>query len=102
MSSGIRSTYAENTRSWNNAFMPDTIDLDSVRRRIERIMTEKGVKPTTLSEKMGNSKTLVSEILKKNGDTKLGTLIRLADALDVSVTDFLVDTAPILGASALT
>jgi phage repressor protein C with HTH and peptisase S24 domain len=83
------SAYAENVITGIRYGMSDLIDLDSVRLSLKRIMSQKGLKPTTLSQMVGNSKTLVKEILEGNGDIKLSTLVRLAGAMDVDVADLL-------------
>lgn len=56
-----------------------------VRAALRAAIKEKGVAPTTLSQAVGNSKTLVSEILTKNADIRLSTLAKLADELGVPV-----------------
>lgn len=72
--------------------------MESVRVSLERIMAEKGIKPTTLSQKVSGSKSLVKDILERGGDIRLGTLIKLALALDVDVSDLLSGPqVPILG-----
>lgn len=52
-------------------------------------MDRKGVKPTTLSLKVGTNRTLVKNLLESTGDIQLGTLTKLAGALDVSLADLL-------------
>ena len=65
--------------------MAGDIDIESIRVALRRIMSAKKVKPTTLSLQIGNSKTAVKELLEKNADVKLGTLTKLASALDVDL-----------------
>lgn len=60
-----------------------------MRDALRRIMKAKGAKPTTLSQAVGPSKTLVSEVLNKNNDIKLSTVARLAQELDVSIGEVL-------------
>ena len=48
------------------------------------------IKPTTLSQKVGDSKTLVKDLLTKTNDVRIGTLIRLASALEVSLDELLL------------
>lgn len=57
-------------------------------------MQEKGIKPTTLSQALGPSKTLLSEVLTKNNDIKLSTVSRLAQELGVSMEAVLGMEAP--------
>lgn len=64
-------------------------DIIAIREALRRTMERKGVKPTTLSLRVGSSKTLVKDLLEKQEDVKLGTLTRLAGALDVDVEELL-------------
>lgn len=69
--------------------MPDQLDISTIRENLQRIMARKGMKPTTLSQKVGDSKTLVKDLLTKTNDVRVGTLIRLASALDVDIDELL-------------
>lgn len=69
--------------------MEDPPHLTNLRKRLRFIMDRKGVKPTTLSTKVGDSPTLVSDLMSKTKDTKLSTIYKLAAALGVSATELL-------------
>jgi DNA-binding Xre family transcriptional regulator len=45
--------------------MPDQPDIATIRENLQRIMLQKKVKPTTLSQRIGTSKTLVKDLLTK-------------------------------------
>lgn len=61
-------------------------------------MDQKGVKPTTLSQRISSSKTLVKDLLTKVSDVQVGTLRKLAGALDVELGDLLaLPRVPIVG-----
>jgi phage repressor protein C with HTH and peptisase S24 domain len=78
--------------------MPDQPDILTIRENLQRIMTRKGVKPTTLSQKVGSSKTLVKDLLTKTSDVQFSTLRKLAGALDVELGDLLaLPRVPIVG-----
>lgn len=80
--------------SWD---MSQPFDIAVLRQRISAIMERKKVKPTTLSLQIGNSSTLVKDLLEKTGDVKLGTLYKIAKALDCEISDLLSteqDVAP--------
>lgn len=78
--------------------MPDTPDIETIRDNLQRIMSRKGVRPTTLSQKIGPSKTLVKDLLTKTRDVQLSTLRKLAGALDVELGDLLaLPRVPIVG-----
>lgn len=75
---------------WSNIpDMAEIIDLESVRAALRRIMDRKGVKPTTLSLQVGTNRTLVKDLLEKANDVQLGTLSKLAGALDVEIAEIL-------------
>lgn len=69
--------------------MNDAISLDAIRENLRRIMTRGKVKPTTLSLKVGTNRTLVKDLLEKGRDVQLGTLTKLAGALNVELSDLL-------------
>lgn len=69
--------------------MGSTIDIESIRANLRRIMGEKGVKPTTLSLSVGASRTLVKDLLEKTDDVRVSTLTRLASALNVDIDELL-------------
>jgi phage repressor protein C with HTH and peptisase S24 domain len=75
-----------------------TPELETIRANLKRIMKQKGVKPTTLSQSVGTSKTLVNDLLTKVSDVQLGTLTKLAGALEVDLGDLLaLPRVPIVG-----
>lgn len=69
--------------------MTDVTDIHTIRSALKRIMDNKNIKPTTLSLKIGSSKTLVKDLMEKTEDVKFSTLTKLAGALDVAVEDLL-------------
>lgn len=75
---------------WSNSFaVAETLDIDTIRETLRRIMVRKNVKPTSLSLKVGNNRTLVKDLLEKGRDVQLGTLTKLASALDVELSELL-------------
>lgn len=78
--------------------MTDQPDILTIRENLRRIMEKKRIKPTTLSQMVGTSKTLVKELLTKNSDVQFSTLRKLAGALDVELGDlFALPRVPIVG-----
>jgi repressor LexA len=65
--------------------MSDPVTIDEIRENLRRAMVDKNLKPTTLSLNVGSSPTLVADIFNKNKDVGIGTLYRLAGALDVDI-----------------
>lgn len=95
---GIDPRYPLACQMWDTSGMENRVDIASIRENLRRIMQRKGVKPTTLSLQVGPSKTLVSDLLTKTDDVKIGTLNRLAGALDVDVEQLLAQPwVPIAG-----
>jgi repressor LexA len=78
--------------------VPDQPDILTIRENLRRIMERKKVKPTTLSQRVGSSKTLVADLLTKVSDVQFGTLAKLAGALDVDIGELLaLPRVPIVG-----
>ncbi|WP_143066867.1 helix-turn-helix domain-containing protein [Sphingobium sp. YR768] len=69
--------------------MGEQFNFDSIRSALAREIKRKGIAPTTLSQSVGKSKSLVKEILEDGKDIKLSTLTRLANALEIDVRDLL-------------
>lgn len=73
-------------------------DIQTIRQNLRRIMKSKNVKPTTLSQQVGTSKTLVKDLLTKTGDVQFSTLTKLAGALDVDLEQLLASPrVPVAG-----
>jgi repressor LexA len=78
--------------------VPEQLDITTIRENLKRIMKRKDVRPTTLSQQVGESKTLVKDLLTKTNDVRVGTLIRLATALEVDLDELLArPRVPIAG-----
>lgn len=69
--------------------MADSFEMDELRASLRRIMERKDVRPTALSLQVSRSKTLVKDLLEKNADVQLSTVVKLAGALDVDVETLL-------------
>lgn len=69
--------------------MDEAIDIMSIRGALRRIMDSKGVKPTALSLAVGRNRTLVKDLLERSSDIQISTLVKLAGALDVPVSDLI-------------
>jgi len=81
--------YAALCAAWEMLDMSSALDMAAIRDSLRRIMEKKNMKPTTLSLLVGTSKTLVKDLLEKTEDVKIGTLVKLAGALDVDVDELL-------------
>lgn len=84
---------------WSNLWgMSEVIDLETIRSNLRRTMARKGARPTTLSLQVGTNRSLVKDLLERTNDVSLGTLVKLAGALDVPLSDLLAaPRVPIAG-----
>lgn len=85
----MRRGFKKSADQSNSDAMENGIDIQTVREALREIMDRKGVKPTTLSLMVGKNKSLVKDLFERQNDISVGTLNRLAGALDVSVIDLL-------------
>lgn len=74
-------------------------EVERVRAALRALMEKRGVKPKPLAKQAGLGETAVRDFLDREGaDVKLGTLRRLANALDASIEDLLgVEQVPLTG-----
>ena len=59
--------------------------------RIKEVLQERGIKQTWLAEKLGKSFKIVNSYAGNHVQPPLETLYRIADILQVSVKDLIVD-----------
>ena len=73
--------------------------VEEVRAAIRRVMERKGIKPKPLAQRAGLGDTSVRDLLDNPGrDIKIGTLQKLAGALEVNLEDLLgTDGVPLTG-----
>lgn len=64
--------------------MQHRLDIKAIRDRIETEMEAKGYSPRSLSLKAGLSVTAVRDVLQRVENPGIGTLYKIADALDMS------------------
>lgn len=62
-------------------------DIDTIRATIEREMTAKGFSRRSLSSAAGLSQTAVRDVLERTENPGIGTLYKIADALQIPVED---------------
>lgn len=84
---------------WSNLRnMGKPVDIETVRAALREVMARKDVKPTTLSLMVGKNKSLVKDLFERQNDISIGTLSRLAGALDVEVTELIAaPRVPVVG-----
>lgn len=85
----IRPAFA-NRSVWSNfSSVTDKTDIETIRENLRRAMEARNAKPTTLSLSVGKNRTLVKDLLEKSHDIQIGTLTKLAGALDVPLSDLI-------------
>jgi transcriptional regulator with XRE-family HTH domain len=57
--------------------------------RIKEVLQEKGIKQTWLAEKLGKSFNIVNDYCNNRRQPSLEVLYRIADILEVDITDLL-------------
>ena len=85
---------------WSNVPVMADVDIETIRESLRRVMARKGIKPTTLSQKAseGKNKSLVKDLFERTNDVSVSTLIKLAGALDVPLSELLsAPRVPIVG-----
>lgn len=94
----IAPPFAKKLECSNVPDMTEALDIETIRENLRRAMTRRGIKPTTLSLEVGRNRTLVKDLLEKSQDVQIGTLAKLAGALDVALADLLAaPRVPIVG-----
>ena len=74
----------------DNAHVRNEYEVARVKAELKRLMDRKGIKAKPLAKQAGLGETAVRDIFEREGaDMKVGTLHKLAGALDVTVDDIL-------------
>ena len=68
------------------------IDMDSLGKRLRSIRTKKQMTLEELGEKIGFSQAFLGQIERGERVGSLESLVKIANALEVSIEDFLVDS----------
>lgn len=73
------------------------IDINAIRAALRREMQRKGFKAKRLAKAAGLGETAVRDILETVDDPRVGTLIKIADALDIPASSLFGNQVPVLG-----
>lgn len=65
-----------------------------IMNRIKSVLKEKGIKQTTLSEKLGKSYNMVNGYVQNRQQPRLEVLNEIAHIIDVDVRDLIVSSKP--------
>lgn len=83
---------------WDIARMAnDVVDITAIRAALQREMQKKGIKAKRLSKVAGLGETAVRDIMETVDDPRVGTLIKLAEALETPVSSLFGGQVPVLG-----
>jgi DNA-binding Xre family transcriptional regulator len=86
--------YRECLPSCDRSHMAEPTEVDRVKDALRRLMEARGIKAKPLAKKAGLGETFVRDMFdREGGDVKLGTLHKLAGALDVTLDDLLGSAA---------
>lgn len=78
--------------------MSDGLDIAALRRAIEREMEAKGFSRRSLSTSSGLSQTAIRDVLERTQNPGIGTLHRIAEALEMPLEDLMGNNmVPLLG-----
>jgi repressor LexA len=75
----------------------EAIDINAIRTALRREMERRGFKAKRLAKAAGLGETAVRDILEKVDDPRVGTLIKIADALDIPASSLFGSQVPVLG-----
>lgn len=72
-------------------------DINAVREALRRAMKAKGAKAKPLAKLAGLGETVVRDFMDKGVEPRIGTLIKIADALEVPAASLFGSQVPVLG-----
>lgn len=77
--------------------MGDVTNIQEVREALRRVMSDKGAKNKPLAKLAGIGETVVRDFLDKGVEPRVGTLIKIADALEIPTSSLFGPQVPVLG-----
>lgn len=75
----------------------EVTDINEVREALRRAMKAKGAKNKPLAKLAGLGETVVRDFVDKGVEPRVGTLIKIADALDIPASSLFGPQVPVLG-----
>lgn len=82
---------------WDSSHMPEGFDIIAIRERLQAAMERKGIKAKPLALAAGLNETAVRDVLKRSENPGVGTLLKIADVLDVPASHMFAGRVPLLG-----
>jgi phage repressor protein C with HTH and peptisase S24 domain len=77
--------------------MAEVVDINVIREALRKAMEDRKIKPKRLSKIAGLGETAVRDLMETTTDPRIGTLIKLADALKIPASSLFGDQVPVLG-----
>jgi transcriptional regulator with XRE-family HTH domain len=77
--------------------MAEMLNITEIRARLRAAMQNKKIAAKRLSKLAGLGETAVRDIMETVDDPRVGTLIKLADALEMPVSSLFGGQVPVLG-----
>lgn len=75
----------------------DVTNINEVREALKRAMAAKGAKKKPLAKLAGIGETVVRDFVDKGVEPRVGTLIKIADALEIPASSLFGPQVPVLG-----
>lgn len=75
----------------------EVTNIDEVREALKRAMRAKGAKNKPLAKLAGIGETVVRDFVDKGVEPRVGTLIKIADALEIPTSSLFGPLVPVLG-----
>lgn len=85
------------TLLWEKAHMPGTVNIQEIRKAIQAAMDRRGIKAKPLAKAAGLNETAVRDILQRSDNPGIGTLLKIADVLEVPASEIFGGRVPMLG-----
>jgi phage repressor protein C with HTH and peptisase S24 domain len=89
--------YTHNALVWDIPTMAEVVDINVIRETLRKAMADKKVAAKRLSKMAGLGETAVRDLMETTTDPRIGTLIKLADALEIPASSLFGNQVPVLG-----
>jgi phage repressor protein C with HTH and peptisase S24 domain len=82
---------------WDKTHMAEALNIEAIRATLQKAMDRQGIKAKPLALAAGLNETAVRDVLKRSRNPGIGTLLAIADVLEVPVEEMLGNSVPLLG-----
>lgn len=84
-------------RTWDKAHVASSLDIQSLRRKLQDAMDRKGIKAKPLALAAGLNETAVRDVMERTENPRIGTLLAIADVLEFPIDEMFGGDVPLLG-----